>query len=415
MESLTFEQRIQRYADLTIKVGLNLQPGQKLVIIAYSLEVATMVREVATSAYQNGCRLVTVVWLDEQLNKIRYQSAPRDSFDEFASWVTNGVAQSISEGDAYLQILGRDPELLKGQDPELIAIAGRTLGKNYKPIGSQQQKNSIQWSVVGSPTPYWASRVFPDTSLQDAETQLWDAVFKTCRIDKPDPIAFWEQQVSDLGKRKDYLTAKGYSGLMYKGPGTDLTIGLPEGHIWCGGASQTQRGVPFVPNLPTEEVFTLPHKDRTQGTVTATKPLNYRGSLIENFSLTFSDGKVTNFSAQKGEDILRGILEMDENAKQLGEVALIPHRTPISQSGLVFLSTLYDENASNHLALGSAYRFTLKKGDQMSDEEFAQAGGNESLAHVDFMFGSGEIDIDGLKADGTTEPVFRGGEWAFDV
>jgi aminopeptidase len=415
MDSISFEQKLQRYAELTVKVGLNLQPGQKLVIVAYSLDTAPLVREVTASAYQNGCRLVTVVWLDEQLNKVRYQFAPRDSFEEFYSWMPNGVAQSIGEGQAYLQIAGSDPEVYKDQDPELLAIAGRTMGKNYKPVLDHQQINSTQWSLVGSPTPGWASRVFPDHTPQEAQAQLWEAVLKTCRIDEPDPVAFWQGQVSDLGKRKEYLTAKGYTGLWYKAPGTDLTVGLPEGHVWCGGESQSQAGIPFVPNIPTEEVYTLPHKDKTQGTVTATKPLNYRGNLIENFSLTFSDGKVTNYSAQKGEVILRGMLETDENAKCLGEAALIPHRTPISQSGLVFLKTLYDENASNHLALGSAYRYTLRDGDQMTDEEFTQAGGNDSLIHVDFMFGSGEMDVDGLMDDGTSEPVMRGGEWAFDV
>lgn len=415
METLSFEQKLQRYAELTVKVGLNLQPGQKLVIIAYSLDVAPLVREVAASAYQNGCRLVTEVWLDEQLNKIRYQYAPHDSFEEFFFWMTNGIAQNIGDGDAYLQISGSDPELLKDQDPELVAIAGRTFSKAYKPIMDHQQINLTQWSIVGSPTLGWATRVFPDKPPQEAESQLWEAVFKACRLDNPDPVAFWQGQVKELGKRKEFLTAKGYTGLHYKGPGTDLTIGLPASHIWRGGESQTQTGIPFVPNIPTEEVYTLPHKDKTQGIVTATKPLSYRGNLIQNFSLTFSEGRVVSFSAQKGEDILRSTLETDENAKRLGEVALIPHRTPISQSGLVFLKTLYDENASNHLALGSAYRYTLKNGEQMTDEEFAQAGGNDSQIHVDFMFGSGEMDVDGLKSDGTSEPVMRQGEWAFDV
>lgn len=415
METLAFEQKLQRYAELTVKVGLNLQPGQQLIIIAYSLDVAPMVREIAASAYQSGSRLVTVMWLDEQLDRVRFQYAPRDSFEESASWITNGMAQRLGEGDAILHVVGGNPELLKDQDPELIAIEGRIAWKNFKPIFEYQEKNSVQWSVVASPTLGWATRVFPDAPHQEAKTQLWDAVFKACRIDDPDPVAFWQGQAKDLGKRKDYLTSKRYTRLKYKGPGTDLTIGLPEGHIWCGAESQTPAGIPFIPNLPTEEVFTLPHKDKTQGTVTATKPRIYQGNLIENFSLTFSDGKVTNFSAQKGEAILRGMLETDENAKRLGEVALIPHHTPISQSGLVFLSALFDENASNHLALGSAYRFTLKGGEQMTEEEFAQAGGNESLIHVDFMFGSGEIDVDGLKSDGTTEPVMRQGEWAFDV
>lgn len=415
MENFTFEQKLQRFADLTIKVGINLQPGQRLFVIAYPLDVAPMLRAVVKSAYQNGCRLVNVAWMDEQEEKLRYQFAPRDSFEEFQSWITNGVAQGIEHGDAYLQIWGSDPKLLEDEDPELVAIAERTFRKHYKPISAHQSKNSVQWSVVCPSTPRWATRIFQDKPPLEAESQLWEAVFKACRLDEPDPVAFWRQQAADLSKRKDYLTGKQFTALHFTAPGTDLHIGLPEGHIWSGGESQTSGGISFMPNLPTEEVFTLPHKDKTHGTVTATKPRSYSGNLIENFSLTFSEGKVVSFSAQKGEDTLRNILDTDENAKRLGEVALIPHQTPISQSGLIFLNTLYDENASNHLALGSAYRYTLKDGDGMTDEEFAQAGGNDSLIHVDFMFGSGEMDVDGLLADGTTEPVMRLGEWAFDV
>lgn len=415
MATLSFEEKLQRYADLTVKVGLNLQPGQRLVIVAGPLDVAPLVRAVTKSAYLNGSRLVSVLWFDEQLTLARYQYAPRDSFEEIADWMMTGYLNAIEQGDAYLQIWGTDPEALKDQDPGLIATAGRTLGKHYKPIGIHQGKNTVQWLLISSPTSDWATKVFRDKSPQEAVEQLWDAVFKACRVDESDPSAFWEQQVTELRKRREYLTGKQYTGLKYTAPGTDLTVGLPNEHIWFGGASQTPSGVSFVPNLPTEEVYTMPHKDKTQGIVTATKPLSYRGNLIENFSLTFTDGKVTSFSAQKGEETLRGLLETDENSKQLGEVALIPHKTPISQSGIVFLKTLYDENASNHLALGSAYRYTLKGGTEMTDEEFAQAGGNNSLSHVDFMFGSGEMDVDGLKADGSTEPVMRQGEWAFDV
>jgi len=349
------------------------------------------------------------------LDPIRYQYAPRDSFEEIDPWTADGLLQQAEQEQPLLQIAGLNPERLKDQDPDLIAIASRTRAKQLKPFMEYLRKDFMQWSIVYVPTPEWASKVFPDLSPREAEERLWNEVFKACRLDSPDPVAFWEQQIANLGKRKDYLTAKGYNALQYSAPGTDLTIGLPEGHIWCSGEGHTPKGIRFVANLPTEEVFTMPHKDKTQGTVTATKPLSYRGNLIENFSLTFSEGKIMNFSAQKGEDNLRKLLETDENAKQLGEVALVPHQTPISQSGLVFLSTLYDENASNHLALGSAYRFTVKDGEEMSDEEFAQAGGNDSLIHVDFMFGSGEMDIDGLLADGTSEPVMRAGEWAFDV
>ena len=413
--SSDFEENLEKYAELIVKVGLNLQPGQRLFIVAVSLDVAPLVRQVTACAYRHGSKLVSVKWVDEHLDKIRYLHAPRDSFEEYPAWETDGALLSAERGDALMQIVGRNPELLKDRDPKLISIAMRTSAKHSKPITDRISKGTVQWTLVAPPTPNWATKVFPAETPQDAETRLWEAVFKACRLDKPDPVAFWQKQVSNLEKRSDYLTQKAYKSLHFTGPGTDLKVSLPQGHIWKSGNSETKSGVSYLVNIPTEEVFTLPQREKVEGTVTATKPLAYLGNLIENFSLTFSEGKVVDFTAEKGEEVLRNILEMDDGARFLGEVALVPHKTPISQMDLLFLNTLYDENASNHLALGRAYRNSLEKGAEMSDEEFAQAGGNYSLIHVDFMFGSGEMDVDGLKAEGTTEPVMRDGEWAFDV
>jgi len=415
MKIKNFDQKLEKYAELIVNVGLNLQLGQRLFIVAFSLDVAPLVRQVVKSAYKNGSRLVSVLWLDEQLDKIRHQNAPRDSFDEFPTWITDGRLQCIERGDASLVINGRNPELLKDQDPDLVALAFRTEANNLKPILNHLAKDSVQWSVVVPPTPDWATKVFPKDTAQDAEERLWDAVFKTCRIDEPDPAVFWEKYINNLKKRAKCLTEKQYTALHFTGLGTNLIVGLPDGHIWGSGSGKTPSDISFLANIPTEEVYTLPHKNKIEGSVTATKPLSYQGNLIENFSLTFSEGKVVNFSAEKGEEILRNLLETDEGAKSLGEVALVPHQTPISQLGFVFLKTLYDENASNHLALGNAYRSSLEGGVAISDEEFAQAGGNDSLIHVDFMFGSGEMDVDGLMSDGATEPVMRAGEWAFDL
>jgi aminopeptidase len=415
MKTQDFDQKLEKYAELIVKVGLNLQPEQRLFLVACSLDVAPLVRQVVKSAYQNGSRLVSVLWLDDQLDKIRHQNAPRDSFEEFATWMTDGRLQCIERGDAFLAIDGWNPELLKDQNPELVAIAARTEAKNLKPIFDHLDRNSVQWSYVASPTPDWAIKVFPENTPQDAEARLWDAVFKACRIDEPDPAVFWEKHLDNLEKRAKYLTDKQYKALQFSGLGTNLTVGLPEGHIWVGAKVKTPTGISFVAGLPTEEVWTLPHKNKIEGTVTATKPLSYQGNLIENFSLTFSEGKVVDFSAKKGEETLRNLLETDENSKYLGEVALVPHQTLISQLDLIFLNTTYDENASNHLALGNAFRFTLEGGVTMSDEEFEQAGGNDSLIHVDFMFGSGEMDVDGLMDDEESEPVIRAGEGAFDL
>jgi len=410
-----FQQILEKYAELTVRVGINLQPGQRLWIRAISLDVAPLVRHVAAKAYQYGSRLVSVLWEDEQLEKIRYQYAPKDSFEEFHTWVSDGALQSAERGDACLFITGRNPSLLEGQASELITTVNRTSLKHYKPFNDMRMKGNVQWSIVCPPTPDWAAKVFPDETPQNAEAHLWDAVLKTCRLDKPDPVAFWQEQVANLDKRKDFLTSKKYTELHFRGSGTDLRIGLPEGHLWMNANFTTRSGVSSLVNIPSEEVFTLPHKDKVNGTVTATKPLSYQGSLIKNFSLTFSEGKVVSYSAENGQEVLRSILEVDEGAKFLGEVALVPHQTPISQMNLLFLNTLYDENASNHLALGAGVEECLEGGTDMSEEEFERAGGNVSLTHVDFMFGSGEMNVDGLKSDGSIEPVMREGEWAFEV
>jgi len=410
-----FEQKLKKYAELIVKVGLNLQPNQRLFILAGPLDVAPLVRLVVAAAYQSGAPFVSVIWFDEQLTKIRYENAPRDSFEEYAGWTMESLLSGIERGDAYLQLFGTNPELLKGQDEDLIAISGKISSKHYKPISEHQSINSVQWAYVASPSPAWADRVFPDESPEDALAHLWDAVFTSCRIDQDDPVHAWEMHIAKLAKRKQQLSAKQYSALHFTAPGTDLKVGLPTGHIWEGGNDLTPEGISFVANLPTEEVYTMPHKDRVEGTVSSSKPLSYRGSLIENFTLTFKNGKVVEFSAEKGEENLRNMLETDDFASYLGEVALIPHQTPISQMGILFLDSLYDENTSNHLALGSAYRYTLEGGTKMTDEEFAKAGGNNSLIHVDFMFGSEKMDVDGILADGSSEPLMRAGEWAFGV
>ena len=410
-----FEAKLKKYAELAVNVGLNLQSGQRLIILASSLDVAPLVRAVAECAYQGGSRLVSVRWIDEQLEKIRLQHAPRDSFEEYPSWTMGGILDCIEQGDAFLQISGRNPDLLKHQDPELISIVGRTLAKHRKPISRHQGKNTVQWLVVCPPTPDWAAHVFPSDTPQDAEQRLWQAVFKACRLDQPDPINSWQQHFIELAKRKDFLNAKQYTALHFNAPGTDLKVGLPHGHKWEGASGKTFAGIPFAANIPTEEVFTIPHKDKINGTVRATKPLSYRGSLIENFNFTFTKGKVTDFAAEKGQDALRNILQTDPQARSLGEVALVPHQSAISRLDLLFLNTLYDENASNHLALGSAYRESLSGGEAMTDEQFAAAGGNDSLVHVDFMFGSAEMDVDGVTSNGSLEPLMRAGEWSQEV
>jgi aminopeptidase len=276
-------------------------------------------------------------------------------------------------------------------------------------------KNATNWAVVTAPVDGWPEKVFPHLPPDSRKAKFWDTIFEICRVKQADPVSAWQDHVNRLVARSNYLNRKRYAALKLAAPGTDLTVGLPRGHIWRGARMSSQNGIDFTANIPTEEIFTIPHKDKTEGVVTATKPLSYGGSLIEDLSLTFSKGQVVKATARKGEESLHKLLEMDEGASRLGEVALVPHSSPISQSGLLFYNILIDENASNHIALGRAYKFSVEGGEAMSDDEFAAAGGNHSLIHIDFMIGSGEMDVDGLVEDGTAEPIMRGGEWVFEV
>jgi aminopeptidase len=283
------------------------------------------------------------------------------------------------------------------------------------PVYGQISAGLSNWSMIAGATPAWARKVFPDLSCQEAETKLWDVIFDVCRVRAADPVAAWQKHICDLERRHDYLDVKRYRGLHFTAPGTDLKVGLPTGHRWLSGETVAKNGVRAVVNLPTEEIFTIPHRNEIDGVVSSTKPLSYSGNIIENFTLTFENGRVTKAVAEKGQTALDMLLKVDEGVRSLGEVALVPHKSPISQSNLLFYNILFDENASNHLALGSAYRYSLEGGEEMSEDAFLAAGGNVSMEHVDFMFGSAEIDVDGLTANGAAEPIMRGGEWVFDV
>ncbi len=414
MSTADFDQYLQRYAELAVKVGLNLQPGQRLVIWA-DIEAAPLVRLVTTCAYQAGCRLVDVLWDDDPLTLIRFQHAPRDSFEEFPDWIFPAIEHYLQRGDALLGISGSNPDLLAEQDPQLIDVYQRTVAKHRQGYAELISQNATNWAVVAFPVPAWAASVFPDETPDKQVALLWEAIFDVCRVKQPDPVAVWQQHLQGLAARGQYLNARQYRGLKYSGPGTDLYIGLAVGHRWVSGGLASRNGIPFVANLPTEEVFTLPDKDQAQGVVSATKPLSYMGSLIENFSVAFENGRAVQATAAKGEAVLQQMIAVDEGAAHLGEVALVPHHSPISLSGIRFHNTLFDENAASHIALGHGYQFTLRDGGSLSEEDFAARGGNISNIHVDFMIGSDQIDVDGVLADGTTEPVMRHGDWAFDV
>jgi aminopeptidase len=410
---MNFQHTLQTYAELTVKVGLNLQPGQRLLIMKAPLEAAPLVREIAVSAYKAGARLVDVMWGDEELVLARFQYAPGDSFEEYPVWRAKGMEEAARRGDALLSITGVSPDLLKDQDSDSVSVYQRTRWEYMGPTLEYVERNATNWTVIAASVPGWAAKVFPDLSPEAGQARLWEAIFEVCRLRQADPVAAWKAHTKGLIARCEYLSQKGYTALKFTGPGTDLTLGLPEGHVWTGGSDTTTTGITFTPNLPTEEVFTLPHRDRGEGVVSASRPLNYMGSLIEDFALTFAEGRVVKAVAAKGEPILHKLLDTDDGAGRLGEVALVPHSSPIAQAGTLFYESLFDENAASHVALGSAYKFNLAGGGAMGDDEFAGAGGNQSLVHVDLMIGSGEMDVDGIGGDGTAEPVMRGGEWAF--
>lgn len=420
MASTKHQQLLKKYADVIVKVGLNLRKGQRLIINnsrtrGVLAHAAPLVHEVARSAYAAGARYVDVIWGDEELIRIRLQNAARDSLSEYSTWHVAGLMANVERGDAVLSIVGENPNLISDLNPDAVALWQKAHLENFKTVGEELSSNKVNWCVVASAGPEWARKIFPKLSADKAVAKLWDEIFKATRVDQPNPVRAWKEHARKLKTRADYMQAKQFTALHYKAPGTDLTIGLPRGHKWITASSPAANGVEFIPNLPTEEIFTLPDRSRAEGTVTATLPLSYSGSLIENFSVTFEKGRIVKVSAKKGEKTLKKLIETDEGTTHLGEVALVPASSPIAQSGHLFYNTLFDENASCHFAIGHAYRFTLEGGEAMSEEEFVRNGGNASIAHVDFMVGSSKTDIDGIREDGSIEPVMRKGEWAFKV
>jgi len=411
---------LKKYAEAIVKVGLNIRSGQRLIITLAAnrgvpIQFAPLVREVAQAAYAAGAKYVEVIWGDEEMLRLRAQHAPHDSFDEYPTWQIDAITQMIENGDALLSITGANPDLYQGIDPEVVGMIQKTHLQQFSKVSQRVMTNAINWCVVAAAGADWALKVFPNLTLDEAREKLWKAIFETARIDRPDPIVDWQNHIASLRTRAKYLQEKRYTALHYSAPGTDFTLGLPDGHLWISAQSMAQNGVAFTANMPTEEVFTLPDRSRADGVVTATFPLSYGGSLIEDFQVTFEGGRVVKVSAKKGEAVLQKLVDTDEGSHRLGEVALVPASSPIAQRGHLFYNTLFDENASCHIAIGRAYRFTLIGGEELTDEEFVAAGGNVSLNHVDFMIGSPQMDIDGITKDGKREPVMRQGEWAFNA
>jgi aminopeptidase len=419
---MTFtDDTLQRYADLIVRIGINLRAGQRLLIIGplanggVSLEAAPLVRRIVASAYQAGAPLVETLWGDEELLRIRFTHAARESLALYSDWLPRALVEHVERDGAVLSIYANDPDQLKDEDPSAITAVQQATSRAVRQFREQISRNQINWAVVAAAGARWAAKVFPDAPAGNQLEHLWSAIARLCRLDEADPIAAWERHLASLAARRDMLNAKRYTALEYRGPGTTLTLGLPEAHLWVAGRSFSASGIEFAPNLPTEEVFTIAHRERVDGVVRSTKPLSYGGTLIENFTLRFEQGRVVSLTAERGEDVLRQLVATDDGAGRLGEVALVPHSSPISQSGRLYYNTLFDENAASHVALGSAYKFTLEGGETMQDDEFARAGGNRSGVHVDFMIGSAALDIDGILTGAAAEPLMRNGEWTRPV
>ncbi|SFK95730.1 aminopeptidase [Falsiroseomonas stagni] len=405
-----FDQKLDKLAALAVRVGLNLRPGQEVVMTA-PVEALPLVRRIAAHAYQAGATLVTPLIGDDEVALARYRHAGDDAFDTAPGWLFEGMAAAFRGGAARLAVVGEDPTLLAGQDPAKVARANRARSIAYRPALELITSFAINWNLVPASTPGWAREVFPGLPEAEAVARLWDAIFMACRVDQADPVAGWAAHNATLHARTKFLNGKDYAELRYRGPGTDLVIGLADGHLWAGGAEPAKNGIICNPNIPTEEVFTTPHKLRVSGTVRSTKPLAYQGTLIDDIQVRFEEGRIVEAHASRGEDVLRRVLETDEGAARLGEVALVPHSSPISASGLLFRNTLFDENAASHIALGQAYTTCLRDSTGVPMDELAKRGANASLIHIDWMIGSGEIDIDGVTKTGSVEPLMRGGEF----
>ncbi|MCZ4350552.1 aminopeptidase [Enterococcus lactis] len=406
-----FNELLKKYARLIAETGVATEKGHT-VVLQISVDQAPLARLITQEAYKLGAAEVIVQWTDDQIQREfllhaatdRIENVPQSKIDQADEWLEKGASR--------ISVVSADPDAFAGVDSQRVASYQAAAGKALMNLRKATQANKVSWTVVAAAGKQWAAKVFPDLPEEEQVDALWDQIFKTTRVYEEDPVLAWKKHDEKLAKKAEELNQEQFSALHYTAPGTDIIIGLPKNHLWEGAGSYNARGEKFMANMPTEEVFTAPDSHRVDGYISSTKPLSYAGTIISGMKFTFKDGKVVDFSAEQGEDVLAKLLDTDEGARRLGEVALVPDPSPISQSGIIFFNTLFDENASNHLALGSAYAFSVKGGTEMSDEELAEAGLNRSQTHIDFMVGSDKMDIDGIREDGSTVPIFRNGDWA---
>jgi aminopeptidase len=420
--SSKFEKKLETYAEVILKVGLNFQPKQRLLIggpsVAHdgiSFDMAPLVRIITKKAYQMGASLVDVVWADEQLRPLRFKYGSKKSLRLYPKWRVNAKLDVAQSGDAFLDIMSPNPDLLEGVELSVILKFQLFLIKHLKPLSDLATQFDFKWLIIAAPNQSWADKLYPHIPSNERVQKLWDIIFEICRINEENPVSAWNKHDTNLKKRCNYLNEKQYQSLKFTSPETYLTIGLPKDHVWEGGSVKTKNEAYFQPNIPTEEIFTTPNKDQVEGVVKITKPVLIEGQIIEDCIFRFTEGRIVEANARIGVNIINSIINVDEGARRLGEIALVPHSSPISQTGLLFYNLLIDENAANHMALGQGFKSSFTNGNKLTDEEYIAAGGNKSSIHIDLMIGSGKMNVYGVTKDGSIEIVMRSGEWAFNV
>lgn len=404
---------LEKYAYLSVKKGVNLQKGQVLLINS-PVECTDFARAIAKAAYKEGAKEVVVHYGDQKLQRLKLEYASIETLQEVPNWLAESFNSYAREGCCAISISAQDPDAYKGVSADKIATFQKYRQIALNEYYNYTMANKIRWTVVSVPTEAWALKVFNNSNSEEAVQKLWDVIFKVVRLDKEDPIKAWDEHNANINKTLEFLNANKFTKLHYTNSvGTDLTIELPEDHLWLGGAEKSVDGLDFNANMPTEEVFTLPKRNGVNGTVSSSKPLIYGGNLIDNFTLTFKDGKVVDFTAKEGYDTLKELLSSDEGASHLGEVALVPYDSPISNSNIIFYNTLFDENAACHLAFGKAYPTCIENGENLPENELFEKGANSSIVHVDFMIGTKDLNIVGINKENKEVQIFKDGNFAF--
>ncbi|RRD93495.1 aminopeptidase [Clostridiales bacterium COT073_COT-073] len=407
-----FQEKLKKYAKLAVEIGVNLQKGQP-VVISCPVEAAEFGRYLAEAAYQAGASEVIMRWADDKLSRMKIQYASLETLKMVPEWLKLLEDTYVDQDACYIAVSAADPNALKGLDVEKVTANKNTLDKIVEKRRAALMNSENTWTIVSVPTLAWAEKVFAPETGEKAMDLLWEAIFNVTRMNTQDPVAAWKEHIANLSKKADELNQKNFKYLHYKSAnGTNLRIELPKGHIWLAAAEKSRKGTEFVANMPTEEVFTLPKRDGVDGVVYSSKPLVYLSNVIDQFWLRFEKGTVVEYDAREGKEFLKALLEADSGSARLGEVALVPFDSPISNSKILFFNTLYDENASCHLALGKAYPTTVEGGDGASAEKLMELGANVSKEHSDFMVGTADLEIMGETYEGQMIPVFRNGNWA---